>query len=58
MSKNSLSSTGQKWEIQCAKEEKVPLRGVWAYTGDRTKHDGVNTVVWTWDNIKAFVDSL
>lgn len=58
MSENSLSSTGQKWEIQCAKEEKVPLRGVWAYTDDRTKVDGVNTVVWTWDNIKAFIDSL
>lgn len=58
MSKNSLASTGQKWEIQCAKEEKVPLRGVWAYTDDRTKVDGVHTVVWTWDNIKAFIDSL
>lgn len=58
ISKNSLSSSGQKWEIQCAKEEKRPLRGLWAYTEDRTKVDGVNTVVWTWDNIKAFIDSL
>jgi hypothetical protein len=58
ISKNSVSSTGQKWEIQCAKEEKKPLRGIWAYNDDRTKLDGVNTVVWTWDNIKAFIDSL
>jgi hypothetical protein len=58
VSKNSLISSGQKWEIQCAKEEKKPLRGVWAYTGDRTNLVGVNTVVWTWDNIAAFINSL
>jgi hypothetical protein len=58
VSKNSLTSSGQKWEISCAKEEKRKLRGVWAYTGDRTTLDGVNTVVWTWDNIKDFIDSL
>lgn len=53
VSKNSLNSSGQKWEIQCAKEEKKKLRGVWAYTNDRTNLEGVNTVVWTWDNIEA-----
>lgn len=58
VSKNSLSSNGEKWEIQCAKDEKKPLRGIWAYTDDRTKLEGVNTVVWTWDNVKAFIDSL
>lgn len=58
VSKNSTSSTGEKWEIQCAKEEKTPLRGVWTYTDDRTKLDGLNTMVWTWDNIKNFIDSL
>src|SRR5271155_224354 len=51
VSENSLKSNGQKWEIQCAKDEKVPLRGIWAYKDDRTKLDGVNTMVWTWDNI-------
>jgi hypothetical protein len=58
ISKSSLTSSGEKWEIQCAKEEKKPLRGIRAYTNDRTKIEGVNTVVWTWDNIKAFIDSL
>ena len=58
VSKNSLNSSGQKWEIQCAKEEKKKLRGVWAYTNDRTNLEGVNTVVWTWDNIEAFINSL
>ena len=58
VSKSSLVSSGQKWEIQCAKEEKKPLRGIWAYSDDRTKLEGVNTVAWTWDNIRAFIDSL
>ena len=58
ISKNSKTSSGQKWEIQCAKEEKVKLRGIWAYTEDRTNIEGVNTVIWTWDNITKFIDSL
>lgn len=44
VSKNSLSSSGQKWEIECAKEEKKKILGIWAYTDDRTNIVGVNTV--------------
>jgi hypothetical protein len=40
VSKSSLNSSGQKWEISCAKEEKKPLRGIWAYTDDRTDLEG------------------
>lgn len=58
VSRNSLTSTGQKWEIECAKEERKKIRGIWAYTDDRTDLPGVNTKVWTWDNIKDFIDSL
>jgi hypothetical protein len=58
VSKSSLSSSGQKWEIQCAKEEGKPLRGIWAYSDDRTNLAGVNTKPWTWDNIKEFINSL
>jgi hypothetical protein len=58
ISKNTLKSSGEKWEIACAKEEKKKLRGIWAYSDDRTNVEGVNTVVWNWDNIKAFIDSL
>jgi len=58
VSKNSLTSSGQKWEIECAKEEKKKILGIWAYTDDRTNIVGVNTKAWTWDNIKDFIDSL
>lgn len=58
VSKNSLASTGQEWEIKCAKEESKPIRGIWAYSRDRTKLDGVTTYVWSDDNISGFIDSL
>jgi hypothetical protein len=58
VSKNSLSSSGQKWEIQCAKDEKKRIRGIWAYKEDRTDLPGVNTMVWTWENIATWIDSL
>jgi hypothetical protein len=58
VSKNSLSSGGQKWEISCAREEKKKILGIWAYTGDRTDLPGVHTVVWTWPAIENFIDSL
>jgi hypothetical protein len=58
VSKNSLNSSGQKWEIACAKEEKKKIHGIWAYKDDRTELSGVNTHVWTWDGIAKFIDSL
>lgn len=58
VSKNSLSSSGQKWEIQCAKEEGKKILGIWAYSNDTTTLNGVSTKVWTWDNIKNFINSL
>jgi hypothetical protein len=58
VSKNSLKSSGQKWEIQCAKEEKKKIRGIWAYKDDRTNIVGVSTHVWSDANISNFIDSL
>lgn len=58
VSKNSLKSSGQKWEISCTKEEKKPMRGIWAYADDRTSLEGVNTIVWNDKNISDFIDSL
>ena len=58
VSKNSLSSLGQYWEINCAREEKKKVRGIWAYPDDETRLKGVSTIRWDWDKIRAFVDSL
>lgn len=58
ISKNSITSSGQKWEIACANSEGVPVRGIWAYKEDRTNIAGVNTMVWTWENIANWIDAL
>ena len=58
VSRNSRQSSGQKWEISCAREERKKILGIWAYTDDRTAIEGVNTKVWTWDNITAFINSI
>lgn len=58
VSKNSLNSSGQKWEIQCAREERKRIRGIWAYKNDRANIAGVATYVWSDENISSFIDSL
>lgn len=58
VSANSLSSSGQKWEIQCAKEEGKRILGIWAYTTDRTELSGISTRVWTWATLEVFINSL
>jgi hypothetical protein len=58
ISKSSLTSSGEKWEISCAKEEKKKVLGIWAYTDDQTNLPGTTTIVWEWDAIKKFIDGL
>lgn len=58
VSKNSKDSSGQKWEIQCAKEEGKKMIGIWAYKDDRATIPGVMTVEWSDKNISDFIDSL
>lgn len=58
VSKNSKLSSGQKWEISCAKEEGKRVLGIWAYKDDRSTIDGINTVEWSDKNISDFIDGL
>lgn len=61
VSRNTLKSSGEKWEIGCAKEEGKALVGLWAYSDDNTKPDaldGHKIIPWTWDGIAKFIDSL
>jgi hypothetical protein len=58
VSKNSLTSTGQAWEISCAKEEKKPILAIWAYKEDRTILSSVSTVLWTWPTMESFINGL
>ena len=64
VSKKINSASGAKFEMKCANEEDVRLRGV--YTNYEDKDDitipselgGKLVVRWTWYNIKSFIDSL
>jgi MTH538 TIR-like domain (DUF1863). len=58
ITKNSPASTGQKWEIACAKEEGVPILALWGYKEDYARLAGVTPVAWTWQAIENFIDSI
>ncbi len=58
VSENSATSSGQKWEIECAQEEGRPILGIWAYSTDRSTITGVRTVAWSDKNISDFIDAL
>jgi hypothetical protein len=61
VSRSTLTSSGEKWEISCAKEEKRKLIGLWAYSDDRTRPadlSGYSIIAWTWEGIANFIDSL
>lgn len=63
VSTSTANAAGQIWEIQTAKEERVPVLGI--YTSQTFRPSvlpnalaGVTLRDWTWANIKAFLDRL
>ncbi len=62
ISKNLKNGEGALWEINCAKEERIPILGV--YMTDCTSLDapkelnGLRKVTWTWAKIADFVNGL
>lgn len=57
-SQNSIQSSGQKWEISCAKAERKPILGIWAYSNDRTNIPGIRIVTWSDQGISNFIDNI
>ncbi|GAB1348084.1 hypothetical protein MASR1M107_02950 [Ignavibacteriales bacterium] len=60
---NTKKADGQLWEIKCAKDERIPIIGIWGHDEDKpiflpSELDGVRKVNWTWANIKSFLDQL
>jgi hypothetical protein len=63
VSKNTAKATGALWEVACAEEERVPVRGIYVQADNKpatlpTELTGIKVVEWTWSNIKSFLDSL
>lgn len=62
ISKNLKHADGAIWEIKCAKEEGIPILGVYM-TGcgildSPNELNGIKKVTWTWANIADFVNGL
>ncbi len=63
VSKNTANASGALWEASCAKQERVPLLGVYVSDSDRpwilpSELSGVRVVDWTWDNIDNWLKTL
>jgi hypothetical protein len=58
ITKNSLTSSGQKWEVECAKTEGKSILAMWPKTTDRTAVSGVTAKPWSHATIADFIDSL
>jgi hypothetical protein len=57
----TLSSSGEKWEIQCAREAGKKLIALWGYIDDRVpppELEGCPIVEWAWPEIAGFIDAL
>ena len=62
LSKNTYHSSGARWEINCAREENIPIVGMHIKRNDKgsipPELKGKKIIIWTWDNVKAFIDKL
>lgn len=62
LSKKTYRADGARWEIQCAREERVPMLGVHIHKDDKgaipPELVGRRVINWSWDGIAAFLDGL
>lgn len=62
LSKKTYHSSGARFEIRCAREERVPIIGMHIFKNDRgaipPELKGRRAVIWSWDNIEKFINSL
>jgi hypothetical protein len=63
VSKNSPSADGQLWEIKCAKEERIPIIGIYTNKNNKplflpNEFNNITVIDWAWENIKRFINSL
>lgn len=62
ISKHLKNASGAIWEIECAKQENIPILGVYmSGCGILDSPDellGIKKVNWTWADIGAFINNL
>lgn len=62
LSKNTWHSSGVRWEIKCAKEEKVPVVGMHIKKNDKRaippELRGKKIITWSWDNLADVIEKI
>lgn len=62
LSKNTWHSGGSRWEITCAKEERVPVIGMHIKKNDRgakpPELNGKKVIDWSWDNLDESISKF
>jgi hypothetical protein len=62
ISEHTAHATGARWEMWCARDERIPLLGVYVSKDYRPSPPpelaGCRVVEWSWDGIAHFVNSL
>jgi hypothetical protein len=61
ISKNTAKADGELWEIECAYDENIPIMLMWInderpQLSSQLKDKRIN--IWSWDNLKYFIDKL
>ena len=63
ITKNSKTADGQLWEIKCAKEEGIPILGIWGYPDNHPTNlpselTSITIKTWSWHTISEWIKSL
>lgn len=62
LSKNTWHSSGARWEIKCAKEERIPVIGMHVKKDDKgakpPELNGKKVITWSWDNLDETIKTF
>lgn len=62
LSKNTHKAGGARWEMKCAREERVKIIGMHIKKNDKgaipQELQGKRVVTWSWENLEKFINKL
>jgi hypothetical protein len=62
LSKNTHKASGARWEIKCAREERVKIIGMHIKKNDKgaipIELKGEKIILWSWNNLEKFINQL
>ncbi len=62
LSKNTWHASGARWEIKCAKQERIPVIGMHIKKNDKAaippELKGKKVILWSWDNLEKAVNKI